>query len=88
MQDWGRVVLHEEMQRVESKHNRRAMRWLNAAQLLDHYKMESVVRAVILQKSRTEGQWRPCPDCPEETTATEYQIVTLDETMEEMLVVQ
>jgi hypothetical protein len=63
-QSWGKVVLFEKTFRKQTKRGTFKERWLTRDQLLDHYKNEFVVDAIIKTKSfPTEKRQHPeaCP---------------------------
>ena len=81
---WGLVVLTEELELLERKHTKRVWRWLNTGQMLEHYKLEGVVKSMILDASKDPCKWRPAPGAVEEKEATEFLCLVVDETVEEV----
>eukprot|EP00969_Alexandrium_andersonii_P202466 8945913-Alexandrium_andersonii.AAC.1 len=58
-QSWGIVTLAEELMELEKRSSRKVTRWLNPAQMLDHYKVECVVAAIIKDCLKDSAKWRP-----------------------------
>eukprot|EP00969_Alexandrium_andersonii_P092561 4086430-Alexandrium_andersonii.AAC.1 len=71
-ESWGCVVLTEQVMELTKQMKSTTRKWLNAAQMIEHYKCESVVLAIIAEKLKTHDGWRPCPDAPLEEKAREY----------------
>ena len=78
---WGMVTLMEQLSEVEKKSTLKVVRWLNPAQMLDHYKVDTIVSAIILESQADPSKWRPLVDAPHSTDplCREYKCTIIDE---------
>lgn len=84
-ESWGLVELIEKVSEIEKHASKQVKRWMNVAQMLDHFKIESAVASMVASKLKAPEQWRPSPDCPENLEAREFEVTVLDEQTSEMV---
>lgn len=63
-QSWGKVVLFEKTYRKQTKRGKFKEQWLTKDQLIDHYKNETVVDAIIKTKTIPESKRQHPEACP------------------------
>ncbi len=78
-QSWGLVELVEKVYELERHAQRTLKKWLNVMQMLEHYKMESIVASVVAEKLKGSSEWRMNPDAPTDPNAKEFLVVVSDE---------
>ena len=84
-QSWGLVEIIETVHELEKHKSKQVKRWMNVMQMLDHYKMESIVSSVVAEKLKTPAEWRMCPDAPTDGNAKEFAILVVDEQSSEVI---
>ena len=72
------MIVTIEQRDYEAENNEKDKEWLTAAQLLDRYKDQEVVDAIVADKKQVASQWRPHPDAPKQPKAIQFHVQTLD----------
>lgn len=81
---WALVEITEEIINREATCHRSKKRWMNAVQLLEHFKLESVVQSIIIAKGSDANTWRPNVDAPGCVEGREYLVTVLEEIDQEL----
>ena len=75
------MFLFGRLTELEKHSNKQVKRWMNIPQMVDHFKMESLVSAIVASKLKAENsnEWRANPDAPDDKNGREFWVTVLHE---------
>eukprot|EP00974_Lingulodinium_polyedra_P047116 4518930-Lingulodinium_polyedra.AAC.1 len=73
--DWGTVMATERAISAKASSAGGNKCWMTKVELLERYKLSTIVDAIIARKEQDPALWRPHPDCPDCDDAKQYWVL-------------